>query len=162
GHLSPLVANHGPDELARWANVGVDGVLAAWRGAWETWGRAGLIGDFLEGSRGLLDLLTENPCKHAIMAQRAAYLLERLPNLPSDPDPRRRLAEIVEHARVQGGGKKTDWADETIYDRVKDQLDDLRKRARRLAELVEFEEEAAAKAANLGLRFARLALEARL
>jgi ATP-dependent helicase/nuclease subunit A len=161
GHLSPLVANHGPDELARWANLDADDVLAAWRGAWEGWGRESLVGELVERTRELLALLAVTPCGHAVMARRVAYLLEHVPALPSATDARARLVEIAENAQVKGGGGKNAWPDEAVYQRVMSLLTRLRGEARKLAELIEFDEEAAAKAATLGLRFARLALEAR-
>ena len=108
-----------------------------------------------------LALLAENECAHPVMRERRRFLLEAIPGLERCDDPDPMLAAILENTHVQGGGTAKDWPSPEIYKDVKDQLEVVRSAIKKAREQLAWNESATREAAELGLRFARLASKAR-
>ncbi len=159
--LSSLIEDHGPDRFEKWANRSVEEVMAIWRSAWREGGPRALLDVLVESSREMLRLIADLPCSNPVMIERMRSLLEHLPTIAEDRDPRERLNEMLECAKVRGAGKKDNWTDERTYSATMKQFESFRKKVRDIQREYDFDDARAAKAAALGLRFARLGREAR-
>ncbi len=102
----------------------------------------------------ILRLLKDNVPTHRTMLERRLALLAGLAALRDAPKPT--LADVLElreAAKVQGGGGKSAWADESTYEAVRDALQRLRDKIDDLKEFVAFDpcevEQAAASSAAL-------------
>ncbi len=102
----------------------------------------------------ILRLLKDNVPTHRTMQERRLALLAGLAALRDAPKPT--LADVLElreAAKVQGGGGKSAWADESTYEAVRDALQRLRDKIDDLKEFVAFDpcevEQAAASSAAL-------------
>jgi ATP-dependent helicase/nuclease subunit A len=73
-----------------------------------------------------MELLDTHVPNHKEMARRCQVLLGRLPALHEHADPIALLTECREAAKVQGGGGKSVWPDEAVYEDVKNALTELR------------------------------------
>lgn len=73
-----------------------------------------------------LDALRSVTVPSNAMAERIGLVLSELPKLANAADPVAFLAPVIEAARVQGGGKASDWADAGEYALVRDTLSELR------------------------------------
>lgn len=96
-------------------------------------------------------ILEENEPSHATMQERRALLLDLLPRLADSTRPQDDLAEVLSHARVQGGGTKKAWPSEEVYTQFKDAAASLRDLVKQQLNRLNLESESAAEAARLGL-----------
>ena len=159
--LAGLIAERDAGRLAEWEGRGADEVVAIWKASWEKKARAMLLQRVGSVARPCLALLAENECAHSVMRKRRRFLLEAIPGLERCDDPDPMLAAILENTRVQGGGTAKDWPSPGIYKDVKDQLEVVRSAIKKAREQLAWNESATREAAELGLRFARLASKAR-
>jgi len=83
-------------------------------------------------ARRTMELLTAHPTSNKEMRRRCDVLRNALPSLCEHPDPVAVLTECRESAKVQGGGGKSAWDDEQIYEDVKNALTELRGKIDRL------------------------------
>ena len=157
--LADLIVHRASGDLRDWAGRDPVELVAIWERAW-TDRLPEVLGRFVDEARPCLELLRENPCTHPRMADRRAFLLEQVPALPNRGDPEAALEAIREMAKVQGGGKKTDWPSEEVFEAVKVHLKGLRDAIDKLLEQFEYDPVATRSAAEHGLRFARLAIGA--
>ncbi|MGE3313643.1 MAG: UvrD-helicase domain-containing protein [Planctomycetaceae bacterium] len=130
-----------------------------WRECWKTKYLPLLLQELTESAvvRNTIDLLTSNEPSHAKMQQRRQTLLQQLPLLSTSADPLAACAQLVEAAKVQGGGGASAWSDESIYVAVKNCLVKLRDALRDTAEGIHFDEEDLLDAVTFGLMFFRVA-----
>lgn len=104
----------------------------------------------------VLELLTAHVPNNPVMQDRRSVLLFELPRLElglqAIPAPQEWMQQLRENTQVQGGGGKKAWADEAIYESVKDSLTDLRKVIDKSSECLTFVEEDIVIAARLSLQ----------
>jgi ATP-dependent helicase/nuclease subunit A len=159
--LDGLLSQRSLGELDAWAERTPTDLISVWRREWADQGRKARLHKVVRASRACLDALAPHESTHSVMIQRRAFLLEHLPDLehidPSDSW----LGEVVETAKVQGGGTKNHWPAPEIYESVRDALRDLREAIQEFWKKTRWDEEITAQAAEHGLRFARLASQAR-
>ncbi len=158
-HLATLSNGRPRDDLLSWAGRSAVEVVDLWREIWELDARPALLQEFVEEAGPCLELLETHASTHKTMKERQAFLLQNLGNLPETADPSSLLGEIVDQARVQGGGTKNDWPSIEIYDAVKTHLSTLRDSAKATLVALNWDEAASRTAAEDGVRLARLAVE---
>ena len=158
--LAELISGRTRGDFRTWADREAIEVLDAWRVRWLNEVRPMILANLVEGARGCLNLLRVHRCSHAGMTSRQAFLLTHVELLPTDPDPEGLLDRIREEARVQGGGKKTDWPSVEVYEAVRSGLEALRKSIDATKKSLTWDEAASLLAAEHGRRLARLAADA--
>lgn len=159
--LERLVRGRDAGELAAWEGRTAEELVEVWRAAWEAEGRGALVGGFLRAGADCVTLLTAHECRHPKMAERVRAVLEAFEALPTAADPSIFLDLIAENAKVQGGGKAEHWPSAEVFERVKARLAKLRDAVKSLRPKLQVDEDATLRAAELGLRFVRLAAEGR-
>ncbi|MGE5756753.1 MAG: UvrD-helicase domain-containing protein, partial [Planctomycetaceae bacterium] len=159
--LAELLARRSLGEIDAWAERTPDELIALWRAAWTSQGRAARLRAVVQAARACVERLAPHESTHPKMRERRAFLLEHLPELdhldPSDA----RLAEVRAETMIQGAGTKNHWPSPEIYEAVRDALACLRKAIDDFLKKSRWDEEATRAAAEHGLRFARLAARAR-
>lgn len=146
-------------EWADWTHPTPDELAERWLRAWQQVYRPKLIDEF-RGSplvARLRELLQEQEPTHAEMKARCNILREWLNDQIEWPNPEAHLAEIREAAKVQGGGGKSVWASEEIFEDVKNSLTALRHDIDQLTRHLEFPTEDVAIAAEFACRGFQLA-----
>ncbi len=103
-----------------------------------------------------MESIAGSPSKNAVMQQRLANLRELLPTTSTWKDAPQAVREIIENARVQGGGGKKDWVSEEIQAGIKDAFEVLRKVVVKLKEQLEVQDEDVTKSTELACRALRL------
>ncbi len=119
------------------------------------------------GTRTVLDLCRRNPClcSHPVMIERMKVILETLAKLSDesiakDPSAAFSLADALrEAARVQGGGTKKHWPNDTLYGRFRDAAAALRKLIDDFKKNATFDATAALPVAEMGVRLLHLSEE---
>ncbi|MBX6313023.1 MAG: UvrD-helicase domain-containing protein, partial [Isosphaeraceae bacterium] len=159
--LSTLLSDRLSGDLDAWAHREPAEIVAAWERTWEDQVRPLILRAVIRKAEPVLALLRRSSCSHPEMQRRAALLLERIPVLEANPSPLAALDEIREAARVQGAGMAKHWPDPELYQQVKEGFEALRDAVKAAKEAWRRDLEASIEAAALGLRFARLAAEAR-
>jgi ATP-dependent helicase/nuclease subunit A len=157
--LSDLVTRRALGGLETWSGRSASELVAAWKSQWQRQGRPARLHKLRLSARDCLALLSANPCSHAAMSARRAFLLEQLPRLENQDIADTWLGELREQAKVQGGGKPEHWPAPEVYERVKDSFKDLRDEIDDFLEKSRWDEAATLEAAEHGLRLARLAAE---
>ncbi len=94
-------------------------------------------------ARTVLRIAQCGPASHAAMQERFAELREKLPDLAESQDLLGDLEAIRAAARVQGGGGKKAWAEETDYEEFKNAATELRKLVEKTQKCGDFDVEAA-------------------
>ncbi len=109
----------------------------------------------------VLELLSQHVPTHAAMRERCLTVVERLSPATEWTDPLAELTVLREAAKVQGGGGKSAWASEEIYDAVSGHFKDLRAQIDKVIEKLDIDPEDVTLAAELacqGLRLTRQAV----
>ncbi len=156
-----LVAAGTPDELRggwpfrrwNWSTVGRDSLRPSGRGwgpSWPPRRRRRRSSRFCR-----ITCLRTARCRSAASGCWRRCL--RLAELPADDSLRELLEEVVDHARVQGGGGARAWPSAEIYATFRDAAEQLREEVRKLSVTASFEPRAAEPAAVLGLQLLQLA-----
>jgi len=101
--------------------------------------------------RVLRDLLAVHEPTNAVMQARCLALREALPRLEEEGDPGGLFDVLLDNARVQGGGGKSAWPDDTVYRLAQKACEDLRKEVTKARADLEFDANAALAAAEAGL-----------
>jgi ATP-dependent helicase/nuclease subunit A len=158
--LAELISHSAASEISAWVGRDPEAIVQIWTERWHKEVRPALLRAFADAARPCLDLLAAHHCSHPKMAERRQFLLEHLPLVAQHAHPAALLDQIREHARVQGGGHKTHWPSEAVYEAIKAGLTTVRDRASDLRNQLDFDDSLTREAAVLGLRFARLAAEA--
>ncbi len=113
------------------------------------------------GVTAVLELLSQHTPTHAAMRERCLTVLERLSPATAWTDPLAELTAIREAAKVQGGGGKSAWPSEEIYDAVSGHFKDLRAQIDKVIEKLDIDPDDVTLAAELacqGLRLTRQAV----
>lgn len=147
-------------DLDFWANASPDEIVSRWEKHRDRQAAGPLLAGLAGDHRALLELLSREECSHAVMKARCAFLLAELPRLHEHANPRAALEELRDQARVQGGGGKANWASEEVFETVKSGLSALREKIKSIAKILEPDDGRSLRAAESGVRFARLAREA--
>lgn len=127
-------------EFSQFDDATPESIAENWLNRWRTQLVPELVGRLQEsaGTQRLLELLRRHEPTHATMLQRRRVLLDWLRKPHAEwPDYDQGLGEIVENARVQGGGTKAHWPDEEIYNAVKEGLTAVRDEAKKLHALLD-------------------------
>jgi ATP-dependent helicase/nuclease subunit A len=159
--LGDLVAERAAGRLDDWVGRTPEEVVALWREAWETQGRAAMARKLEASARACLELLRANDCTHPKMCERRAFLLAELPELAGRSNSDEWLESIREQAKVQGGGTAAHWPAPEVYEAVKEGFEQLRKAITDFREKAKWDEAATLEAAGNGLKLARLASKVR-
>ncbi len=108
--------------------------------------------------RQIKQLLAENITLPETMQQRFAVLAQSFRLLDEQGTlSLQQVAEMSDHAKIQGGGSKKLWESEELYETVRDTLKQLRDSIKKLQEAVEFDQAGAELGAKYGLQLLRLA-----
>ncbi len=151
-------------DWSAWDHVTAESLAAQWQRRWQTEFVPKLIEELRTGttSRIILELLQEHQPDHAEMQRRCADVAAGLdPALPW-ADPLSELNALRDAAKVQGGGGKSVWSSEDLFEAVKDRFSDLRDEIDRLLKQVPIavdDVRLAAEFACRGLRLARQVAE---
>lgn len=105
----------------------------------------------------ILNLLAAYFPEHELLGQRCEFLRENLMNLSAAADPNALLAELKEHAKVQGAGIKSALQSDGVHDEFKNAFDQLRKQIKKCRDQIVLDEDGLHAAAQLGLTAYRLA-----
>jgi len=127
-HVRSLVVGRFHAGPADFASRTVEDHANDWMEQWEREFAPQLLREFVESPAAThaLRLLHENVPDHEAMRERRDLLLRELPRLAEADDPPAVLEKMREAARVQGGGGKSVWPDEEIFNAVRDALTALR------------------------------------
>ncbi|HET6423748.1 MAG TPA: UvrD-helicase domain-containing protein, partial [Planctomycetaceae bacterium] len=107
-------------------------------------------------------LLAEHVPTHAAMRERCLTLIERLTPEVAWTDALAELSALREAAKVQGGGGKSAWPSEEIYDAISGHFKDFRAQIDQVIDKLDIREDDVTLAAELacqGLRLTRHAVE---
>jgi ATP-dependent helicase/nuclease subunit A len=154
-----------PDEFDRWLAVSPDEQVARWMTCFE--GLPPVIGRQLATSgpaRAVRQVLHANLPTNDVMRGRRAVLLETLDRLHAGPrgvdELARLLNDVVENALVRGGGGANGWPSEEAYRTFQREATALRKTARQLRAVADFNAPDARGAAIVGRQLLGLAAAA--
>ncbi len=133
--LQDLIDGMQTIDSAAFDNMSPEDLAARWQAAWNSECLPRVLEEFRETqeARAVVNVLTENEPSHLAMRQRRAMLLQALTD-ESFQLSSQTLKSLREAAQVQGGGGKSAWADEAIYEEVRDQLAAFRKCLEKLSE----------------------------
>lgn len=151
-------------DWSAWEDTTPESLAAGWLLRWQTEFVPKLVEEVRTGTtaRNILELLREHQPDHAEMQRRCVEVAAGLaPKLPG-ADPTEELAAVREAARVQGGGGKSVWASEAVFEAVKDRFSDLRSEIDRVLKQLSFtadDVQLAAEFACRGVRVARQVAE---
>ena len=153
--LSSALASPPDFDINAWAERDPAEVLAIWERYRDRTKLVPLLNGLAAEHRATARLLAASECANAVMRGRCARLAAALAALETPEATSSILAEILEDAKVQGGGKAADWPDPETYEEVKTRLTSLREDVRALAKL-NGDLDASREAAGSAGRFARL------
>jgi ATP-dependent helicase/nuclease subunit A len=111
-----------------WLGETPGGLLARWEDFWKTSAIPRVlktVGKSHEAAA-LLDILSRETPSHAVMRERCELLRDRLPRLTDAADPAAALEEIRAAAMVIGGGGKSSWSSEEVFEEFKNAAKSLR------------------------------------
>jgi ATP-dependent helicase/nuclease subunit A len=158
--LAALVERRDIDELAGWVDRSEEQMVAIWREVWEREGKHAQAVPMLRAARECVRWLTANDLDHPKLRAFRSALLEALPQIESRLGAER-LTELRGLTLLPRGLRTEHWpsgetkaAAETVIKALRKQIDDF-------LDACAIDEAASLRAAGHGLRFARLALEAK-
>lgn len=139
-----------------------ESIAADWKKRWQHEFVPKLIDAFRNESAAmrLFELLRENSSTNPTMSQRRDALLAWLRPDYHWPAPLEALQAIQEQARVQGGGKADTWPSNDVFETVKKTMSDVRDDAKKLAEMLDIQDDDLQMAAAFSARALRLAKHA--
>lgn len=158
--LADLVDARSRGDLRPYTEQAPEETVRTWEALWNEDALPKLLAGFVSSTQSCLTLLRENPCQHAKMSERRAFLLEHLPAIPEAAGLGAWLESLNENARVQGGGSAKDWSSPAVYERVKQEMEAVRGAIKKLQAKLDWDRTASLSAAEQGRRFARLGLGA--
>jgi len=158
--IAEMVRSRGSGDLADWSRRTEAEVVAAWRAGWEKDGRTLLHRPVAEAARACSEFFQATELDHPKLAKFRVDMLASLPDFQGEFD-RDRLKELGERAKLPGGMKLTEWPSPEVNEKVKALLGSLRKAVERYFDRSQVDEASSHLHAAHGLRFVRLAVEAR-
>ncbi|OYW24175.1 MAG: hypothetical protein B7Z55_02815, partial [Planctomycetales bacterium 12-60-4] len=143
-----------------WEDVTPEVLAEDWRRRWVTEFVPKLIDEVRTSPAGrtVLEMLSEHRPQHPEMERRCDLVVEKLELEHKWSDPLLELTNLREAAKVQGGGGKSVWPSEDVFEIVKDSLSSLRADIDRVVKqlpVVEEDLQLSAEFACRGLRLAR-------
>jgi ATP-dependent helicase/nuclease subunit A len=155
-----LLANRSAGEIREWADQEPRELVQIWQKIWGHEVQPALLDRFRQNLRPALDLIERNRFDNPKVQVRLNEFSDAMAllNIPGDPIPA--LNAIAEAAKIQGLVAKL-WPSKEIYDSISDHFKQIRNEARKLVEVLPWDEPSSLEAAEHGLRFARLAIQAR-
>src|SRR4051812_356878 len=159
--LGHLVDRGAIGDLDEWASLSAGEIVDRWKAAWEEQGRPARLDKVVQVARRCREFLSEHEPTHPKMRQRRLALLGLIPLIGEKGGDDALLEEIVENAKVQGGGNKTHWESEALYEQIKERLTLVRDAIKDYRKRIQWDPAATHQAAEYGLRFARLAIKLR-
>ncbi len=158
--LAVLLEKRAGRDLGPWLEKSAAEIVAGWEVFRDGAGLRPVLQMVRREATRLLCLLADHTPSHPVMQGRRAFLLAEVPALPDARDLLPAVVGLLENAKVQGGGTRKHWPSDEIYEAVKDELERLRGLLKPVLKSLEPDEGRSLKAAEDGLRFARLASEA--
>lgn len=161
--LASLVAQRFRVDWSKPLDLTTEELVQRWLSYWRTETVPRLARKVREAGcvTAVCELLSQHVPTHAAMRDRCLTVLERLSPTTTWTDPLAELTTLREAARVQGGGGKSAWPSEEIYDAVSGHLKDLRAQIDKVIEKLDINPEDVNLAAELacqGLRLTRQAV----
>jgi len=158
--VGALVVGRDAGDLAAWALRTEPEVLTAWRDFWDREGRAALSAPLIRAAAFCKSWLDANELDHPKLKAMRAALVALLPGVEPGAD-RAWLAELRERAKVPTGLRAQNWPSAEANESAKEALKSLRDAIDKYLEKSEIDEAVSLRCAADGLRYARLALDAR-
>ena len=155
-----LVSGRDADGIEAWVSQTEDDLLTAWQEFWEFEGRRALARPLERAAEGLRRWLETCESDHPKIRAFRGELLDVLPGVKDRLDADS-LATLSELAYMPRGLKAADWPWPGANAEAKTRLEGLRKAIDVFREKDAFDEDASRLGAAHGLRFARLAADAR-
>lgn len=161
--LASLVAQRFRVDWSQSHDPTTEELVQRWLSAWRTETVPRLAKKVREAAcvPAVLELLSQHTPTHAAMRERCLIVLERLSPATVWTDPLAELTAIREAAKVQGGGGKSAWPSEEIYEGISGHFKDLRAQIDKVIEKLDIDPDDVTLAAELacqGLRLTRQAV----
>ena len=158
--LGSLIVGRDAGALEAWAERTEDEVLAAWRGYWDREGRKALSAPLLRACSACKTWLDVNELDNPKLKAMRSGLLALLPEVATRTD-RAWLTELREQAKLPGGLRAQHWPSAEVNESARAVLGKLRDAIDAYLKKAEPDEAVSIHCATQGLRFARLARDAR-
>lgn len=151
-------------DWSTWKHPDPNELAERWLMAWQARYRPKLIEEFRNSPllTRVREFLAEHETTHAEMQARCQTLREWLDKTIQWPHPEQQLEDIREAAKVQGGGGKSAWSSEAVFEEVKNLFKNLRDEVDRLQEQLSYRDDDVALAAKFachGFQLARQVAE---
>lgn len=159
--LGDLLAHRAADDLAQWSQRTPDEIVDRWKTVWNSLERPRLVSAIADALRRCCMFLAGSGLDHPKLVERSAILAERLGDFELQVETEGWLNELRELAKVPAGLRKTAWPSEAVNEAAKGSFETVRKAIETFTKKATWNENSALVAAEQGLRFARLALDAR-
>jgi len=158
--LDDLLANRSAGDIRDWAGRTPRDLVDLWVDRWNRSVRPDLLARFAAEAGPCLQLIRWDGPVHDKVRERCGQLSDAFARLSGGDDPAGVLAEITEHARVQGIAAKL-WPSAEAHAAVQAHFKAIREGAVKVRTALAWDEQTSMIAAGHGLRFARLAVLAR-
>ena len=157
--IGRLLAARQEIDWRRWREETPEMLVARWEEFWreDTIPRLRERVLRLPATQTVLRIAEQRPTSNTVMQERLDELRRLLAELPNDEKLADVLASVAETARVQGGGGKTAWQSEPVYNEFRDAAKDLRDTIKKIQPLLGFDAEAALDCAATALSVLGLA-----
>ena len=159
--VDSLVKLRDGSELELWARRTPEELLAAWRVIWNERGKPALAKPLLDTSERCRRWLVDTPLEHAKLKPWKADLSAQLIDLPRNIEDYEWLAALREASKLPRGLRKEHWPSVEANESTKAILESLRDAIVDWMKATRWSEPSTLQAADFGIRFARLALDAR-
>jgi ATP-dependent helicase/nuclease subunit A len=171
--IARLLAARQEIDWSLWQGETAAGLVRRWEDFWrrDTLPRVLRRIATSTAAKTLLDLAKRCPTDHPVMRQRCEFLREQLSKLSEASvsavaedmagaaSPEELLAAIRENAKVQGGGTKKNWTNDSEYDEFRDAAKALRDMIDKAGPQMAFDASKATPAAEIALRAMLLAAD---
>lgn len=158
GMIRALLEKRADLDLDTWQAATADDLLDRWQAYFQAEYLPRQLQELTESelSREVIELLSRHRSTNRKMEEFRTTVLAVLPTLAQSDDLTTALDELIQAARVQGGGGAKAWTTPDVYASVRDTLKRLRDKASDLRKRAEFDRQAARNAAENGLRLLRV------
>ncbi len=153
--LGECLAKRPDIDLDHWSSRDPAEMVASWERFRDGTFAAAMIARLIEEARPNLALLATADLPPKMIASRD-FLLGEFPRLGEAKDLRQALADLSERATVKPAARKT-WCSDELFEGVKGGFEMLRARIKTIREMLEPDAGRSLLAAEMGIRFARLA-----
>ena len=158
--LEDLIGNSSAGDVREWADREPRTLVDRWVDLWNREVQPAMIDAFRDKARPCLALVASTEIENEKVRARLADLQADFASLSGRGDPIPTLSAIEEHARVQGLSAKL-WPSKEVHEAFKSHFESIRNEAKKLGKVFPWDEPTSIKAADQGLKFARLAIRGR-